>query len=83
MYGIYQNSFSCHRPGDVPVYRWYVFQISSLISIKFKGFLILDFCIVGVLENGIEDFQTGEEIYEAIGEVLLQLDDTKSESDIK
>lgn len=46
-------------------------------------FLLLDSCFIGVLENGIEDFQTGEEIYEAIGEVLLQLDDTKSESDIK
>lgn len=39
--------------------------------------------IKGILENGVEDFQTGEEIYEAIGEVLLQLDDSKTESDIK
>ncbi|XKL66256.1 hypothetical protein PGB90_009676 [Kerria lacca] len=39
--------------------------------------------IDGVLENGSEDFQSEEEIYEAIGEVLLQLDDSKSESDIK
>lgn len=41
------------------------------------------FYISGVLENGIEDFQNGEEIFEAIGEVLLQLDDSKTESDIK
>ena len=41
------------------------------------------FCTLGVLENGIEDFQNGEEIFEAIGEVLLQLDDSKTESDIK
>ena len=39
--------------------------------------------LVGVLENGIEDFQGEEEIYEAIGEVLLQLDESKTECDIK
>jgi len=41
------------------------------------------FDVLGVLENGIEDFQSGEEIFEAIGEVLLQLDDSKTETDIK
>lgn len=31
----------------------------------------------------MEDFQEAEEVYEAIGEVLLQIDDSKTECDIK
>lgn len=37
---------------------------------------------IGVLENGIEDFQDSEDIYEAIGEVLQEIAN-KSESDIR
>lgn len=38
--------------------------------------------ILGVLENGIEDFHDTEDIYEAIGEVLQEIAN-KSEADIR
>lgn len=38
--------------------------------------------VLGVLENGIEDFNDSEDIYEAIGEVLQEIAN-KSESDIR
>ena len=39
--------------------------------------------VLGVLENGAEDFQDGEEVYEAIGEVLQEISNEKSEDDIR
>lgn len=48
-------------------------------SVWYAGFYI----ILGVLENGAEDFQDGEEVYEAIGEVLQEISNEKSEDDIR
>lgn len=45
-------------------------------------FIYMYIMILGVLENGIEDFHDSEDIYEAIGEVLQEIAN-KSESDIR
>jgi len=38
--------------------------------------------VSGILENGIEDFNNSDDLYEAIGEVLQEIAN-KSESDIR
>ncbi|KAI4460515.1 atp-binding transport protein-related [Holotrichia oblita] len=38
---------------------------------------------VNVLENGAEDFEDSEEIYEAVGEVLHEISGDKSEDEIR
>lgn len=38
---------------------------------------------LGVLENGIDDFQNTEDVYEAIGEVLQEISIDKTEDEIK
>lgn len=38
---------------------------------------------LGVLENGADDFEDSEEVYEAIGEVLHEISDDKTEEDIR
>ena len=52
-------------------------------------FLIYDFCetsvsflITGVLEHGADDFDTVDDLYEAIGDMLLEVDG-KGEDDIR
>lgn len=57
-------------------------RFKCIAFFSYNTYWLLAF-FAGVLENGIEDFQGDEEIYEAIGEVLLQLDDSKTECDIK
>lgn len=47
----------------------------------FKG--ITYFNIAGVLENGADEFQDSEDVYEAIGGVLHEVSADKSEADIK
>ena len=42
-----------------------------------------EFFVQGILEDGGEDFSTGEELYNAIGLLLQQSDDSKSDDDIK
>lgn len=39
--------------------------------------------VEGVLENGASDFENGEEVYEAIGEVLQEISKDKTEDDIR
>ncbi|XP_044259705.1 ATP-binding cassette sub-family F member 3 [Tribolium madens] len=39
--------------------------------------------VEGVLENGADDFQDSEEVYEAIGEVLQEVSSDKTEEDIR
>lgn len=39
--------------------------------------------VEGILESSVDDFNCSDQIFEAIGEFLLQSDDTKSETDIK
>lgn len=37
----------------------------------------------GVLQNGADDFEDSEEVYEAIGEVLQEVSNDKTEDDIR
>lgn len=37
----------------------------------------------GVLENGADDFENSEEVYDAIGEVLQEISCDKSEAEIR
>ena len=39
--------------------------------------------IAGMLEDGTEDFSTSEDLFDAIGPLLGQVDDTKSDDDIR
>ncbi|XP_018564615.1 ATP-binding cassette sub-family F member 3 [Anoplophora glabripennis] len=39
--------------------------------------------VEGVLENGAEDFEDSEEVYEAVGEVLQEISSDKTEEDIR
>lgn len=39
--------------------------------------------IQGVLENGADEFEDSEEIYEAVGEVLQEASEDKTEEDIR
>lgn len=41
------------------------------------------YLLVGVLENGAEDFEDSEEVYEAVGEVLQEISSDKTEEDIR
>jgi ATP-binding cassette subfamily F protein 3 len=45
--------------------------------------LIFYYFFLGILENGAEDFENGNEIYEAIGEILHEVAANKTEDDIK
>lgn len=36
-----------------------------------------------ILTNGADDFEDSEEIYEAIGEVLFEISQDKTENDVK
>ena len=36
-----------------------------------------------MLEDGFEDFSTSEDLYDAIGPLLEQVDDSKTEDDIR
>ena len=36
-----------------------------------------------MLEDGVEDFSTSEDLFDAIGPLLQQVDDTKSDEDIR
>lgn len=38
---------------------------------------------VDVLENGADDFQSSDEVYEAVGEVLQEVASDKTEEDIR
>lgn len=40
-------------------------------------------CLAGILSNGKDEFEDVNEIYEAIGEVLHEVSQEKTESDIK
>lgn len=40
-------------------------------------------CLAGILESGADEFEDGNEIYEAIGEILHEVSANKSEDDIK
>ena len=46
-------------------------------------FCTVFFFVQGILEDGGEDFSTGEDLYNAIGLLLQQSDDSKSDDDIK
>ena len=37
----------------------------------------------GMLEDGVEEFGTSEDLFEAIGPLLQQVDDTKTDDDIR
>lgn len=41
------------------------------------------FLFVGILENGADDFQDSDEVYEAIGEVLHEISEDKTEAEIR
>ena len=36
-----------------------------------------------MLEDGVEEFSTSEDLFEAIGPLLQQVDDTKTDDDIR
>lgn len=38
---------------------------------------------IDVLENGADDFENSEEVYEAVGEVLQEISCDKSEAEIR
>lgn len=56
-----------------------------MLKVSFRGlysrFLYRN--ISGVLNNGADEFQDSEEVYEAVGEVLQEVSSEKSEADIK
>lgn len=37
----------------------------------------------GILKNGADDFEDSEEVYEAIGEVLHEISEDKTEDEIR
>lgn len=39
--------------------------------------------VVDVLRNGADDFESSEEVYEAVGEVLQEISGDKSEAEIR
>lgn len=39
--------------------------------------------LLDVLENGADDFENSEEVYEAVGEVLQEISCDKSEDEIR
>lgn len=39
--------------------------------------------IEGVLQNGADEFEDSEEVYEAVGEVLQEVSSDKSEEEIR
>lgn len=41
------------------------------------------FCPVGILSSGAEDFENSEEIYDAIGEILHEVSNNRTEDDIR
>lgn len=47
------------------------------------GFILICFLFTDILHNGADEFEDGNEIYEAIGEILHEVSANKSEDDIK
>lgn len=46
-------------------------------------FLKLIWSVLDVLVNGVDDFESSDEVFEAIGEVLQEISRDKTESDIR
>ncbi|RZC36649.1 ATP-binding cassette sub-family F member 3 [Asbolus verrucosus] len=55
----------------------YIKNVFPLIDDDLKHY------VEGVLENGADDFQDSEEVYDAIGEVLQEVSSDKTEDDIR
>lgn len=41
------------------------------------------YIVAGVITNGIDDFEDSDELYDAVGAVLHEVADEKSEDDIR
>ena len=58
-----------------------VFNDSIMNDVNCSWILLID--NPGVLEDGVDEFETPEDLYEAIGVMLQQSDESKSEEDMK
>lgn len=60
-----------------------------MLKVSFFGFKVkqMGFCmrnmVAGVLANGADEFEDGDEVYEAVGEVLQEISTEKTEAEIK
>ena len=48
----------------------------------FIEYLILLICVSGILTGGLDDFDTVQDLHDAIGDVLVELDPDKTQDDV-
>ena len=54
-------------------------ELEKYLSIAWECYIYT----AGMLEDGTEDFSTSEDLYDAIGPLLQQVDDSKTDNDIR
>lgn len=59
---------------------WKVVNLNTLNFVR--NFAHFIYCL-GILNNGADEFEDSEEIYEAIGEVLHEISEGKTEKEIR
>lgn len=60
-------------------------SFGHILSTDFFAFYVYMYvtCIAGILTNGADDFEDSEEVYEAIGALLHEVSQEKTEDDVK
>lgn len=60
-----------------------IISLNETTSVASIYYFMLLFSTTGILENGSDEFESSDEIYDAIGGILHEVATDKSENDVK